>query len=230
MREDFASIWGRYEPFGAVAKPSSSLPHLRFLHRFAFTISMVCKAVPRGRSENLVTFLGEMASDAVLALHAALVGDAGAASFYMRSAIENLWRHIYFSTHSVEYRWLRSRPKFYQPLAELRAYCGEVGVLPRALKQPTDALGDQFDQLSRRVHSSAARSTLLKDQLASISLTREDAEALATVVKTLGRDLILLLSVVHHEEIRKKNPLWLSFITSFLDDRRKALRMRALSE
>ena len=151
---DFEQIWSYYAAhFGVrLQEPKKAKPLLRTVHRFGFTASILSKSVPAQRLENKRIFLREFSSDAVHVMHTLLVGDVRGGRFYLRSSVENFWRHVYFKDHPVEYRWLNFDAKFYTSLDSLRDYCSRTDEIDVSLHESVGRISSGYQKLSRFVH------------------------------------------------------------------------------
>lgn len=228
---DFDQIWSHYSlNFGARLKePQKAKTLLRAVHKFGLVASILSKAIPTQRLAHKRIFLREFASDAIHLLHVLLVGDARGGQFYLRSAVENLWRHVYFKDHPVEYRWLNLDSKFYTSIEDLRNYCAKTDEIDARLSEPLGRIAGGYQKLSRFVHSSKAPSLQLRNTLADIQLSTEALSDIVKDLRSFGRDLVLLSLVLHAAEMNKLHPREKTFATSYLDTPRRRLRLEVLS-
>ena len=231
VETDFDQIWAHYSTDFAtrLEEPDRAKTLLRTIHRFGIVASILCKSIPAQRSEHKRVFLKEFSSDAIHLMHTIMVGDIRAGHFYLRSAVENLWRHIYFKDHPVEYRWLESDPKYYISVEELRQYCARTDEMHDRMGQPLQRIANGYRKLSRFVHSSQSHSLQLHGRLTTIQLSIGKLSEVVKDLRSFGRDLVLVSLVVHATEIARLPPGEERFAINFLDRPRKQLRLAALS-
>ena len=228
---DFDQIWSRYSENVAarLQEPEKAKPLFRAVHKFGFVAAIVSKSIPAQRLEHKRIFLREFASDAIHLMHVLLVGDLRGGHFYLRSAVENVWRHIYFKDHPVEYRWLNSNAQYYASIEYLRNYCSKTDEIDTRLGKSLERIATGYHNLSRFVHSSKAPSLQLQNRLASIQLSTHALRVLVKDLRSFGRDLVLLPLVLHASDFKKLHPAEEIFAINYLDKQRKQLRLAVLS-
>ena len=228
---DFDQIWSYYsgDTNSRPADPLKIKSGIRAVHRFGFVSAILTKAISETQAEHKRIFLKECSSDAIHMLHTLLVGDLRSGHFYLRSAVENLWRHIYFKDHPVEYRWLNSDTALYQSIDNLRSYCKKTDEIERCLHKSLDRIAGGYSELSGFVHSTDATSLQLHGMLSEIRLSTEGVGKLVSYIRTFGRDLILVCLVLHEVDLGCLHPREKRFAIDYLDRSRKQLRLKALS-
>lgn len=169
VKRDFAEYWAAAEK-SRLEDPDSQRPLLVSAHRFAICFSQLSRAMS-SLDEHRRIFLQELASDAVHLVHALVGGDARGGRFYLRSVIENFWRHHYFRDHPVEYGWLHTRQKYYLEMKALREHCGWLNCFQGSMKPLADDLNRLYAELSSAVHSTSSRTLVLRAALTDIKLT-----------------------------------------------------------
>ena len=231
VKDDFERIWTHYTAIGTVRiqEPTRAKGLFRTVHKFAIVSSILNKSIPRNRREHQRVFLTEFSSDAIHLMHALLVGDVRGGRFYFRSVVENVWRHVYYKDHPVEYRWLNSESQSFSRIEELRSYCTRTDEIDGRLEKSLQRIASGYQKLSRFVHSSKATSFQLQTKLVGIRLRIHSLEDIVGDLRSFGRDLILLLLVLHSSEMEKIHPLERDFAVNFLDRTRKQLRLTVLS-
>jgi hypothetical protein len=226
VREDFQSIFETYAPMAFVEDSEKSEPELRLVHSFVWALGLFAQKASARAKEHRWIFLAEVRSDAVHVLHSLLCGDQRGARFFLRSILENIWRHLYFRDHAVEYGWLQTRPSWYVSIEDLREHCGKLlefsGVAAAPLKNATTG----YKALSRVVHSTEATSLQLRRRLAQIRLTPAQGRDFAKDVRNFGRDVVLVLCIAEHELFAKMHPREQKLVIELLDKARKQLRQR----
>jgi len=218
VAEDFRLIWDSYDRT-RVGSEQKQRDLVRSSHRFAYCLSLVAKAAT-STDEHRRVFLQELASDALHLVHVLMAGDGRAASFYLRSIIENFWRHHYFKDHLVEYQWLTTRKKYYMTLKDLREYCGWLSIFSGKLESSLKALETRYAELSKQVHSSSVRTLVLRDSLEQIKLSPEQANEIAPVLREVFRDVIALLIFANRDLFDGLHVNSQDFIRASLDAKR----------
>lgn len=227
-RADFTDIINSYAPHGHLESLSNSRDLLLLAHRFALSIGQIA-AESKGRPEHQRIFLEEMASDSVHLLHVLMVGDARAAHFYMRSVVENFWRHIYYKDHAIEYAWLHQRSGYFITIDALRDYCKYLPISAGSLRNRVANLSNYFSSLSRTVHSTTAPGLTLRANIASIKLNGRDVRGIKTMLGNLSKDVVLLVSSVESSLVDSMSGSRRAYLLAFLDARRKRERQEALT-
>ncbi|MBO1111549.1 hypothetical protein [Bordetella petrii] len=193
ISEDFKAYWETVDRSRA-ENATRQKELLRVAHKLAVCFVSLARETA-DLEEHLGIFLRELASDAVHLVNSIATGDARASRFYLRSAIENFWRHYYFRDHPIEYGWIRDRDGYYLELKELREHCAWLKAFGGCLKPSLDALSGRFAELSKFVHSTTISSLALKTTLQEIKLgTAETKDIQIQVVETLRTTLLLCMS------------------------------------
>jgi hypothetical protein len=164
-------------------------------HRYAACFSQISRAAASTAQEHQRIFLQELASDAIHIVHVLLGGDARGARFYLRSILENFWRHHYFRDHPVEYRWLHTRQKYYMELKSLRDHCSWLECFLGTVKPLLDDLTRLYAELSSAVHSTSSRTLVLRSTLEDIRLTEEQSKAVTKEMHAVLKACLGLLLV-----------------------------------
>lgn len=224
---DFKSILDFYRPYQHLESLAKTESLLRVAHRFALHLSQLVSGA-EGRVENQRIFLEEIRSDAVHLLHVLFLGDARAANFYMRSIVENFWRHHYFKSHLVEYGWLHERAGFFLTMESLRDYCKSTKLTSCELRVAVGNLSNYFSVLSGEVHSSRANSLVLRETISQIILTSTDSKKISKILNNLSKDIILLLSVSESSIFDLMSGARRAYYLEFLDSTRKRYRQNSL--
>ncbi|WP_158755056.1 hypothetical protein [Dyella sp. S184] len=226
VKEDFNEVWKDYGP-GRLADPNKQRELLRSAHKLAICFSFFAKAM-KIRELHRRIFVQELASDSLHLVHALMTGDARGASFYLRSVIENFWRHQYFSQHSVEFGWLQTRSKYHMTMAGLREYCSWLDVFSGMLNHSLKNLDRLYAQLSTDVHSTSPRTLVLREQLDQISLSLEQSKRLGPPLRDVLKDCLVLLTISEREVFDALHIDVQVFILKCLDSKRKAARQHDL--
>lgn len=230
--QDFEQIWCHYAGVKnrRLEDTVKAKRGILAVHKFACVTAIVSKAVEeKQQPEHTYVFLMEFASDALHLLHALLVGDRRSGHLYLRSCIENVWRHIYFKDHPVEYRWANSDSGLYQSMDDLRSYCKKSDELDPRLQKSLDRIASGYRKLSGFVHSSGESSLQLHGMLSEIRLPYEALKDIVSDLRSFGRDLVLLCLILHAKEMTNLHPWERRYAIDYLDKPRKQLRTQVLA-
>ena len=196
VKKDFAAYWVDAEK-ARLDNPTTQRPLIASAHKYAMCFSYLSRAmtvqlVPLQPHQRI--FFQELTSDAVHLVHALTGGDARGARFYLRSVIENFWRHHYFRDHVVEYGWLESRSKYHLEMRDLREHCSWLDCFQGGLKPLLTNLPSLYSDLSNAVHSTSSKTMVLRQTLEDIRLLDSQVAAMkADVLNTLKVCLALCL-------------------------------------
>ena len=231
VRRDFIQIIEHYrgEFPGRVQEQEKHISLLRLVHRFGVVASILSNSLPKQRPQHRRVFLQELSSDAIHLLHSVLVGDIRAARFYLRSAIENFWRHMYFMDHPIEYGWSINENEYFISIDELRNFCRKKYENDRSLIVSFQRIEGGYRKLSGFVHGSGAAKLQLEKQLSAIRVSSEPLKEVVHDLRTYGRDIVLLLLVLHANEMAKIYPGEERYVIDYLDRVRKRLRLDVLA-
>ena len=232
LDEDFEQVWCHYAGLknSRLEEPSKAKRGICAVHKFACVTAILSKSVEDKRQpEHRYVFLKEFSSDALHLLHTLLVGDRRSGHLYLRSCIENFWRHVYFKDHPVEYRWENSDTGLYQSIDDLRSYCRKSDELDDRLQKSLDKVSTGYRKLSAFVHSSGESALQLHGMLSEIRLPYEALMYIVSDLRSFGRDLVLLCLILHAEEMGKLHPWERRYAIDYLDKPRKKLRTQVLT-
>ncbi len=153
-------------------------------------------------------YVVELASDALQVIPQALAGYQKSVSLLMRSLIESLMRHVYFSDHPVEYARAHRNTEWHVPIRDLIEYLFH---LPRLedLRKKFDApvhVKDLYAGLSTRVHAARVDRMEMRSALASIAF---DESVFAKQVESFAKCTEVanfVLSAFHTDRVRRFPP------------------------
>lgn len=186
VRSEFSAYWRDAEK-SRLPNPAQQRAVIASAHKYAMCFSYLARAMAP-LEEHRRIFFQELASDTVHLVHTLLGGDARGARFYLRSVIENFWRHHYFRDHPVEYGWLHTRDKYFLEMKSLRDHCAWLDCFQGPLQPLMTNLPRLFAELSTAVHSTSSRTMVLRQTLNDIRLLEDQAQA-------ISRDLLSVLKV-----------------------------------
>lgn len=173
VKKDFVDYWRAAEK-GRLEDPSKLRPLLVSAHKYAVCFSQISRAMTQLREHQRI-FLQELSSDAMHLVHALINGDARGARFYLRSVIENFWRHHYFRDHPIEYGWLTTRSKYYVEMKNLREHCSWLDCFKAGNNAWLGSLSKLYADLSTSVHSTSSKTLILRSALEDIKLSNSQA-------------------------------------------------------
>lgn len=178
VKREFSDYWKAAEK-GRLAAPDVQRALISSAHKYAMCFSYLARAMAN-LEEHRRIFLQELTSDSVHLVHALLGGDSRGGRFYLRSVIENFWRHHYFRDHIVEYGWLHTRDKYYLEMKSLREHCSWLDCFQGPTQSLMTNLPRLYAELSTSVHSTSSRTLMLRQTLADIRLQSEQSKAISS--------------------------------------------------
>lgn len=148
FKDDLTSNWGvDQEDIDKYQRDLKAI-HKRFL-------SIACTSTVMGYKAKRREYIYGVIEANYLSIVLALKGIENPSCVLLRQSIELVLKHIYFSTHPVEYEWARSREGFkdltFQNLIEYLTRCEERKILDPSNNIST-LLNEWFGKLSRHVH------------------------------------------------------------------------------
>jgi hypothetical protein len=186
VKDDFAAYWNTATK-DRLHDAQAQRPIIASAHKYAMCFSYLSRAMATAEAHRRI-FFQELTSDTVHLVHALTGGDARGARFYLRSVIENFWRHHYFRDHVVEYGWLHTRDKYHHEMKQLREHCSWLDCFKHELAALMTNLPRLYAELSTSVHSTSSRTLVLRQTLDEIRLLDEQGKAIA-------KDLLATLRV-----------------------------------
>lgn len=226
VKEDFKDIWDSYD-HKRLEAPEKQREILRSAHKYAVCLSLMSKAIGL-REEHQRIFFKEASSDAIHLVHALIMGDGRGSCFYLRSIIENFWRHHYFCDHPVEYGWLHTRNKYHMTMKDLREYCSWLDCFAGNLKSSLHNLDREYAELSTEVHSTSSRTLVLRETLDQINLSLDQGKRLANKLREVMKDVLVLSIFSSRDVFDALHVNSQAFILSCLDAKRKRWRQADL--
>lgn len=226
VKEDFDDVWKSYD-HKRLEVPEKQREIFRSAHKYAVCLSLMSKAIGH-RDECKWIFFKEASSDAIHLVHALILGDGRGAYFYLRSIIENFWRHHFFSDHPVEYGWLHTRSKYHMTMSGLREYCSWLDCFAGDLRGALRNLDREYAELSTEVHSTSSRTLVLSETLDQITLSVEQGKRLAKRLREVMKDVIVLSIFSSREVFDGLHVNSQAFILSCLDAKRRRWRQADL--
>ncbi len=175
IKDDFAIYWEAAQK-DRLDEPEAHRVVIASANKYAVCFSYFSRAmtVPQlGLEPHQRVFFQELTSDAVHLVHALIGGDARGGRFYLRSIVENFWRHHYFRDHVVEYGWLHTRDKYHLEMKQLKEHCSWLDCFQGDLKPLLTNLPHLYSVLSNAVHSTSSRTLVLRQSLGDIRLVKE---------------------------------------------------------
>lgn len=196
IQAEFDAYWKGAET-GRLESPREQRALIRTAHMFARCFSLFTRAMGDGDAHSRI-FLKELTSDTVHLVHALVGGDARGARFYLRSVIENFWRHHYFRDHPVEYGWLHTRQKYYVEMKNLREHCGWLDCFQGKIKPLLNDLVRQYGELSSAVHSTSSKTLVLREALQDIRLSSKQSSDVVIDLRSVLRACLGLCLFSEH--------------------------------
>lgn len=227
VKADFANIW---KPAALIRleSPTKQRETFRSAHKLAVCFTALANAVSNLPAHQRA-FLQEAASDSLHMLHVLMNGDVRGARFYLRSIVENFWRHQYFAEHRIEFDWLTSKSKYKMTALSLREYSAALDCFAGPIDLCRQGLERGYVELSTEVHSSSMRTLVLRERLDDIKLTVAQSTAFGKQMNAIMKDVLALITVGWPDVFGSIHVHTQAFILSCLDATRRQRRQNSLS-
>lgn len=173
-------------------------------------------------------FLDELRSDILQSFPMALLGFKKPAALLLRSAIEDLLRHIYYFDHEIEFERLEKSPSSYERMNDLWQYAKKHPRLEKLFEKSKaiDLLENNYAVFSRFVHSTSICHMNLTKSLSEIGFDAEFFEDFGKKVLNLARNIHFVLFSFYRKSLVSFNPAWESFLLDILLKRHKELLLK----
>lgn len=191
FRDHLGSLWGVSEADLVLLDPNLKAIHRRYL-------SLACASRIVSHRARRAQYVRSIVEVSFLSMVLAAKGLESPACFLLRQSIELILKHIYFSTHPVEYQWASSREGYrdvnFQVLLE---YLGRTQEY-RAVGKPHRLCGkinSLYGSLSRHVHVQSHRFMRHGRAASSYRADRDTVRRFGQRTRDLWPALVLLLVV-----------------------------------
>jgi hypothetical protein len=150
-------------------------------------------------------FVEELASDALQILPQALMAFNKATKLLNRSIIENVFRHLYFADHPVEFKRMHLDRKWYVPMAALKDYA-KTHPLFKDTESKFGAISNLirlYSELSEGVHGSRVEDLEMRVALQKIKFHEKSFATHAKSVEKTTEATNFVLAAFHNTQFRK---------------------------
>ena len=159
----------------------------------------------RNLPDNSQVFLDEIASDALQILPQALMGYRKTTVLLIRSVIENVLRHIYFSDHIVEFQLANKQKKWYLSISDNFSYVKSHPIYSDTeIKYDSiNKLQTLYDDLSSDVHGRSVSHLEMRKSLSCIKFDQEIFDLQMNLIKRCSECSNFLLLMFHKQRVAK---------------------------
>lgn len=163
-------------------------------------------------------FLEELRSDILQSIHMALIGFKKPVALLLRSAIEDLLRHVYYYDHQIEFEKLERKPSSYVKINDLWQYAKKHPRLEKLFEKSKsiDLLENDYAVFSRFVHSSSTSHMNLTKSLSEIGFYEEFFKDYTEKVSVLAGNTHFVLFAFYEKALESFNPPWKSFLLDMI--------------
>ena len=170
-------------------------------------------------------FLEELRSDVLQSFPMALLGFKKPVALLLRSAIEDLLRHIYYFDHKIEFEKLEKKPSSYELMNDLWQYARKHPRLEKIFEKSNviASLENDYAVFSRFVHSTSTFHMNLTKSMSEIGFDVEFFEKYGSNVSTLAKRIHFVLFTFCCKSIEGFNPPWTSFLLDILSKQYRKL-------
>jgi hypothetical protein len=199
FKQHTIDCWGIAAPmFASVEKD------LKSLHKQHFGLTTLCAMLSDGNDRGI--YLASVPEVTELAIILTLKGLSNSSYVLMRQCIELALKHIFFSTHPVEFHWSQTREGYkeigFQFLLDYLRKTDEYGENGVKWNLITDIEAD-FHRFSRYVHVQNASFMAFVQPTSSIAEISRQASSFALHGRALVSRLCFLLALFFRQEINR---------------------------
>lgn len=204
LEKDFAEVVEFLKSEGILPQrpTSQQLAVAKKLH--AASYSLILWRFRIGRlPEHRRVFLHEIASDALQILPQALMGYGKTTVLLIRSVIENLGRHIYFSDHPIEFQRANMERKWYMAIGEYFDYLKNHPAFLQTERNfdAINRLKSLYDELSAEIHGRKVVHLEMRRALRDIAFDQALFDKQVRFLKRCAEASNFLLLVFHHDRV-----------------------------
>jgi hypothetical protein len=205
VTQDFQGAMAFFASKGIVSDPLplSVRANAQKLHKFTYSL-VLWRFRLTGLKDCGRVFIQELASDALQILPQALMGYNKTTKLLNRGLIENVFRHLYFADHPVEFRRMHEDRKWYVSMSTLKEYAlahpAFSGTEPRFAA--VNNLIRLYSELSSGVHGSRVNDLEMRLALKKIVLRENTFESQVRLVQHTTESINFLLATYHNARFR----------------------------
>ncbi len=169
-------------------------PQLKNIHKIVFSLSLWELYIDK-KNENEYIFLTDLRSDISQSIPLALSGYKKPTYLLLRSAIENILKHIYYTDHKIEFFHYKTS-KSYQQMEYLYDYCHlhpKIGVLCKSLNLK-NKLSNRYSELSSKIHGKTIKKQEFLEYLTKIKFDEMQFKEYCIILQEYGNIFNLLLT------------------------------------
>lgn len=225
LKEDLAELLKSYDDAWRVGITNQT--QLLSAYRACSAINKLACLARHTDAPHRRDYLSELSADGVGVAHALLSGDLRGARFYLRSAIENLLRHLYYFDHPIEFEWTNDeQERFYIEPSALREYAARLSVF-RPSAECLSELSALYSSLSGHVHTGATAGMTLRQSLADMKVTDATLAAFLPDLQLMAKNAIALLFLFHYDRVNDIDARAKRWLIDQLDQKRKKLLLNS---
>jgi len=165
-------------------------------------------------------FLEELRSDVLQSIQMALVGFRKPVALLLRSAIEDILRHLYYFDHHIEFEKLELSSSCYEKIGDLWQYAKKHPRLAKVFAESNaiELLENEYAVFSRFVHSSSTDYMNLTKSLSEIGFEMDFFKEYANKVSALAGNIHFVLFAFYEKALVRFNPPWKSFLLDIIPE------------
>jgi hypothetical protein len=209
VESDFAGVLSFLKSRGIIPDlpPSRMVGFSRRLHRATYGLILWKFRLTRIPEHGSV-FVEEIASDALQIMPQALMGYGKTTRLLVRGIIENVFRHIYFLDHPIEFRRMNREQKWYMSMEDLFAYPGihEELLALEARFDAVNKLKTLYRELSAGIHGRRVQDLEMRASLQKIVFREADFEKHVADVEDCAGPTNFLLAAMHPSQFHAFPP------------------------
>ena len=201
------------------------LPEFKKYHSLLYAVALIQIKVSKDvKKPCKFVFLREIQSDLLLLLTHSFFGYYNTSMIIYRRVIENLYNHVYYFNHEIEFIHLNSGKNEYTPIIELKNYLNihpNFSNSDKLIKEFNDFVFAEYTELNKFVHAKGINFMGLAKSLKELRQKVNHKESLTRLNETIYRIIYILYKF--HIDVKMK-PVELKLITDCIPrDKRTAL-------
>lgn len=186
---------------------------LKKIHKNIFSICVLESELSKeGNINNF--FLSEVRSDAIKILPLISMGFQKPIFLLTRSMVENVFKHIFYEDHPIEYNLLEVELKDRPTFEDLFIYLSKHPLFRenRKIQDTLSKIKNEYANLSRYIHTSNKEFASSKKFLSELKINDNKMKKYSNLLSGLVNNLLLILLIFHKKDLPKVNSEYKKFL------------------
>jgi len=221
LREFDQAVWPKFsETNTQCTNPQGkTLGGLRRVFLSTAALSAIAREAKKRRGEHRHVFLARCYNDSLRLLHSIIHGNDHAYHYFIRNQIENIWCHLFYRDHPVDFEWLAHKNKR-ATMEELKEYCQELSTHSHS-SQSLLTLQSQYSKLCKMVHTQSETPKSIAWHMSALTITDDSLAAISKSGLAVFTNSIIVLSAIEDPALfASLHPNWIAIIRKLLGHNR----------